>query len=83
MHAAKIREKSIVVHGSTDADRLCLGRRDCLRSVESDFSIETEHPLDLLDNAFFKQPNDLTQLLFAFVSKHPEEFGELPKPENE
>jgi len=36
-----------------------------------------------LDNAFFKQPNDLTQLLFAFVSKHPEEFGELPKPENE
>ena len=54
-----------------------------ISSAVSDFSLETQHGLELLDNEFFKQPNDLTQLLFAFVSRHPEEFGRLPKPDDE
>ena len=46
------------------------------------FSDETEEKLDALDREFFAYPHNLTELLFAFVSKHPEEFGELPKPED-
>ncbi len=46
----------------------------------ADFSDETEDRLSALDNEFFQYPHDLTELLFAYVSKHPEEFGELPEP---
>jgi len=56
---------------------------EVISSAASDFSIEIQDSLDLLDNEFFKQPNDLTQLLFAFVSEHPAEFGKLPKPDDE
>ena len=34
--------------------------------------------LDALDTEFFAYPSDLTELLFAFVEKHPEEFGPIP-----
>jgi len=34
-----------------------------------------------LDSEFFAYPHDLTDLLFTYVSTHPEEFGELPQPE--
>jgi len=37
--------------------------------------------LETLDSEFFEYPHNLTDLLFAYVSKHPEEFGELPKPD--
>ena len=30
---------------------------------------------DDLDAAFFKYPDDLTALLYAFVKSHPAEFG--------
>jgi hypothetical protein len=53
---------------------------DALRSAASNFSPVIQHGIDLLDNEFYKQPDDLTRLLFAFVSKHPAEFGELPDP---
>ena len=31
--------------------------------------------LESLDSKFFEYPDDLTELLFAYVSKHPETFG--------
>lgn len=48
----------------------------------SDFSSETEEKLDALDREFYQYPNDLTGLLFAYVSKHPDEFGKLPEPDD-
>jgi hypothetical protein len=43
-----------------------------------DFPDEVLEQLGALDNEFFAYPHNLTDLLFAYVSKHPEEFGELP-----
>jgi hypothetical protein len=34
--------------------------------------------LDSLDQEFFSYPNDLTELLYQFVLKHPDEFGTPP-----
>lgn len=42
-----------------------------------EFSEETEGELDTLDREFYQYPHNLTDLLFAYVSRHPEEFGEL------
>ncbi len=33
--------------------------------------------LDPFDREFFNYPDNLTELLFAFVEKHPEEFGDI------
>ena len=55
---------------------------ETIRSTASDFSDETEDKLDALDKEFFRYPHNLTELLFAYVAKHPEEFGELPKPDD-
>ena len=55
---------------------------EAIRSAASDFPDETEQKLDVLDREFYQYPNNLTELLFAFVSKHPEEFGELPRPDD-
>jgi hypothetical protein len=33
-----------------------------------------------LDSEFFVYPHNFTDLLYAYVSEHPEEFGELPQP---
>ncbi|HEX4756996.1 MAG TPA: DMP19 family protein [Terracidiphilus sp.] len=54
---------------------------ETISSVASDFSVETERKLDALDREFYQYPHDLTKLLFSYVSKHPEEFGELPEPD--
>jgi len=48
----------------------------------SDFSDEIREKLDALDQEFFQYPHDLSGLLFAYVSKHPEDFGELPEPDD-
>jgi hypothetical protein len=56
---------------------------EAISSAASDFPEETEEELGKLDSEFFQYPHDLTELLFAFVSKHPEEFGELPQREDE
>jgi len=45
------------------------------------FSEETARKLHLLNQEFYQYPNDLVELLFAFVMRHPEEFGELPTPD--
>lgn len=42
---------------------------------------ETREELESLDSEFFGYPHDLTQLLFAYVSKNPDEFGALPQPD--
>jgi Domain of unknown function (DUF4375) len=55
---------------------------EAIRSAVSDFSDEIEEKLNSLDGEFYQYPHNLTELLFAFVSKHPEEFGELPKPDD-
>jgi hypothetical protein len=55
---------------------------EAIRSAASDFADETEQRLDALDREFYQYPHNLTELLFAFVSKHPEEFGELPQPDD-
>lgn len=53
---------------------------EALRAVASDFPEEILDKLEPLDQEFFDYPHNLTDLLFSYVSAHPEEFGPLPKP---
>ena len=53
-----------------------------ISSAASDFSEDTEDRLNALDQEFYQYPHNLTELLFAYVSKCPEEFGKLPEPED-
>jgi hypothetical protein len=55
---------------------------DEINSTAEDFSDEVLARLEPLDQEFFSYPHDLTALLFAYVSKHPDEFGQLPKPDD-
>jgi hypothetical protein len=55
---------------------------EAISNAAAEFSSETEAKLDALDREFYKYPHNLTELLFLYVSKHPEEFGELPKPDD-
>lgn len=52
-----------------------------ISSLAADFSDETLDQLDNLDSEFLGYPDDLTELLYAFVSHHPAEFGTLPQPD--
>lgn len=47
-------------------------------AAAGDFSDDVLERLRTLDDEFYAYPHNLTDLLFAYVSKHPEEFGELP-----
>jgi hypothetical protein len=51
-------------------------------TAAADFPDEVLEQLGALDNEFFAYPHNLTDLLFAYVSKHTEEFGELPKADD-
>jgi hypothetical protein len=55
---------------------------EAISSVAADLPDETLAKLDALDREFFAYPHNLTDLLFAYVSGHPEEFGALPKPDD-
>jgi len=55
---------------------------EAISLAASDFSDEIREKLDALDQEFFQYPHDLSGLLFAYVSKHPEDFGELPEPDD-
>jgi len=55
---------------------------EAIRSVAADFPDEVLEKLETLDQEFFAYPHDLTDLLFAYVSRHPEEFGKVPKPDD-
>jgi len=50
---------------------------DAISAAAADFSEEVDEGLDRLDSEFFAYPHNLTDLLFAFVAKHPDEFGTL------
>ena len=53
-----------------------------IRSMAALFPNQVLTELEPLDQEFFSYPHDLTGLLFAYVSQHPEEFGPLPKPDD-
>ena len=55
---------------------------EAVSTAAADFSDDVLEQLQPLDNDFFAYPDKLTELLFAYVSKHPEEFGELPKADD-
>jgi len=55
---------------------------EAISSVAANFSDEIVQQLNALDNEFFQYPHNLTDLLFGYVSKHPEEFGTLPTPDD-
>ena len=55
---------------------------EAIRSAAADFSDEVLEKLEPLDQEFFSYPHNLTDLLFAYVSEHPNEFGTLPKPDD-
>ena len=50
---------------------------DAISEAATDFTGETLAGLEALDAEFMSYPDNLTELLFAYVAKHPEEFGEL------
>jgi len=50
-----------------------------ISAAASDISDETLAKLGDLDAEFYAYPHDLTELLFAYVYAHPEEFGTLPQ----
>ena len=50
-----------------------------IRSAAAHFPGETMEKLEPLDQEFFAYPHSLTDLLFAYVAEHPEEFGTLPE----
>jgi hypothetical protein len=54
-----------------------------IRSTSASFTDETLAALEPLNQEFFSYPNNLTDLLFAFVSQRPEEFGALPKADDQ
>jgi|SRR5450631_1165702 len=51
-------------------------------SVAADFPDEILEKLEPLDQEFIAYPHNLTDLLFAYVFEHPEEFGKLPQPDD-
>jgi hypothetical protein len=55
---------------------------EAIRSVANVFPEEILAELEPLDQEFLAYPHNLTDLLFAYVSAHPEEFGALPKPDD-
>ena len=55
---------------------------EAVSSAAADFSDDVIEQLQPLDNEFCAYPDNLTELLFAYVSKHPDEFGKLPKADD-
>ena len=55
---------------------------DGIRQLAAEFSDETLEHLNELDQEFFSYPHNLSDLLFNYVSVHPEEFGALPMPDD-
>jgi Domain of unknown function (DUF4375) len=55
---------------------------EAIRSAAASFPDEVLAALEPIDNDFFSYPHNLTNLLFSYVSQHPEEFGPLPKADD-
>jgi len=56
--------------------------KQAIRSAAIDFSDEVLGKLDQLDQEFYAYPHNLTDMLFRYVSRHPEEFGDLDEPDD-
>jgi Domain of unknown function (DUF4375) len=54
-----------------------------IRSAAASFSDDLLDALESLDQKFYSYPNDLTALLFAYVCQYPDDFGVLPKPDDQ
>lgn len=52
-----------------------------ISSARANFSYEVLAAAKPPDQEFLACPHDLTDVLFAYVSQHAEEFGPLPKPD--
>ena len=52
---------------------------DAIAATAADFSDEVLSQLETSDSEFLEYPHDLTDLFFAYVTKHPEEFGDVLK----
>lgn len=52
---------------------------EAISSLAGEFSEDTLAQLDALDADFYAYPHDLTELLYAYVSFHSEEFGGVPQ----
>jgi hypothetical protein len=69
LHCCAIVERALKVLGSLPSTRH--GRDDALDALAADDAFE------VLDQEFFAYPDDLTELLFAFVARHSETFGRI------
>jgi hypothetical protein len=54
---------------------------DAISVMAADFPDEVPEQLEALDGEFLEYPHNLTDLLFAYVAKHPDQFGNLPTPD--
>lgn len=52
-----------------------------ISDAASHFTDATLEKLEALDAEFMAYPDNLTDLLFAYVAQHPDEFGKLPQPD--
>lgn len=52
---------------------------EVISTLAERFSGEVLERLGALNIEFFGYPDDLTKLLFEYVSRHPEEFGSVPE----
>jgi len=59
-------------------DALPTSREACESLVEA-LSDEASDQFDALDSEFFAYPDNLTELLYAFVAANPEAFGPTPQ----
>jgi hypothetical protein len=50
---------------------------DEISSAATDLAPDVEEALSALDQEFFAYPHNLTDLLYAYVSAHPDDFGPL------
>lgn len=50
---------------------------EAISAAAANFAPDVEDALNSLDQDFYAYPNDLTELLYAYVSAHPDEFGSL------
>jgi hypothetical protein len=55
---------------------------NAISTAAADFPDDVLEQLGTLDSEFFAYPHNLTHLLFAYVSRHPEDFGQLPKADD-
>jgi hypothetical protein len=54
---------------------------EAISDAAADLCEDALDELEALDGEFTAYPHDLTDLLFAYVSRHPDEFGTLPQPD--